>query len=238
MTAAEAALLPPEERPEWYHRYEPFEEGNTAAVTHGAKSPRIIAPLALQVIARAKARPDWPAWLNDTSYTEEIWSWAWCEAVLELYRRELMSLDNLTELRTERSNEQEDVTVRRGSKQRKLSSEKRRSLEDGIMTWTRLAKAHRTSLGLDPLSRSRIGRDTAAAKLDLATLWSRLEDEPELQQAEDKVDKVLPAARPVDEEFTPHVPDRYRTRYNPKTPDISEISLPEEPLPEPFRVDL
>ncbi len=54
---------------------------------------------------------------------------------------------------------------------------------DALHRFERLAADARSRLGLDPLSRARLGRDVTAAKFDLARLWQAEWEEEQAQKA-------------------------------------------------------
>lgn len=62
----------------------PFEPGNDVAVTHGALSPRRVAPLAAAAVERLRAVAPWAA--DRPAFLGSVESLAWCEAQLELVR--------------------------------------------------------------------------------------------------------------------------------------------------------
>lgn len=61
----------------------PFAPGNTAAVTHGAKSPRTVQPVADRLEAELAAIAPWTA---SEAFTGARRSWAWAEAQAALLR--------------------------------------------------------------------------------------------------------------------------------------------------------
>ena len=48
------------------------------------------------------------------------------------------------------------------------------------------AAAMRSKLGLDPLSRAKLGRDTAASQVDLARVWAALAEDETVNTDEDE----------------------------------------------------
>ena len=130
------------------YSWEPFEAGNQVALKHGAWSPRRVDPRASELVELVSPTVSW--WTP--ADRPAVWAWARCEARIELlveYLAELGDLDDAGDVRPA-----SDLLTR-------LESQ---------------AMGHRARLGLDPLSRARLGRDTAAAQVDLARLWAE-EDE-------------------------------------------------------------
>jgi hypothetical protein len=52
---------------------------------HGIHSERTVAPRAEEILLRERAKPSWPAYLEEPVYERAIRAWARCEAMLELY---------------------------------------------------------------------------------------------------------------------------------------------------------
>jgi len=80
-------------RPQFDGQREPFPEDNTAAVVHGATSPRTLGPLAAQFEATARASSSWPDYLRDPAFGAEVTGWAWSEAQVILLRQHVAGLD-------------------------------------------------------------------------------------------------------------------------------------------------
>jgi hypothetical protein len=68
----------------WQRRdAEPFEEGNDAARKHGARSPRLLSPIADDLKAElARVAP----WTAMEQFRLDVEAWAWAEASCRLYR--------------------------------------------------------------------------------------------------------------------------------------------------------
>lgn len=125
--------------------------GNGLALRHGAYSPRVVDPIAEQLVDAMLAEPD-TAYLSAPSYRPALWAWAQKEARVQVLTEHAarLGVDGLG--------------------------------EDGRAdaTYTHLDKAERAAerarqqLGLDPLSRARLGRDKAAASVDWAQVLSGL----------------------------------------------------------------
>ncbi len=123
----------------------PFEEGNVAALHHGAYSPRKVDPLAAEILAQTRQHvTGWRA-------TDEasVWAWARTEARIQL----------LTEWLADRGGDLDDAGAVRPAADLLTKLEAR-------------AESMRGRLGLEPLSRARLGRDVAAQSVDLARLWA------------------------------------------------------------------
>lgn len=147
----------PERHPARGYTWPPFEEGNTAAVTHGAYSPRRVDPLADGLVAGvlvAAGEPGAPtAYLMEPSYRPALWAWARCEARVQLVTEWLM--DHGDDV-----NEKGEVVP----------------AAEYLRRWEAQALKHRERLGLDPLARAKLGKDLAAS-VDVARLLADLDDE-------------------------------------------------------------
>lgn len=65
------------------YSWPPFEKGNTAALRHGARSERRLAPIAEKLITQLlEQRPD----LDDPRYAANLNAWGYAEAANVLYR--------------------------------------------------------------------------------------------------------------------------------------------------------
>lgn len=119
-----------------------FTRGNEVALRHGAWSPRKIDPLASELVESVSRQVEWwrPADMPS------VWAWARTEARVQL----------LTEWLAERGDLDDDGNVRAAA--------------DLLTRLEARAQSLRSALGLDPTSRARLGRDVAAAEVDLAGL--------------------------------------------------------------------
>jgi hypothetical protein len=132
------------------YSWEQFKAGNRAALKHAAWSPRVIDPRARELVDSVAPGASW--W-TDVDWPA-VWAWARCEARCEL----------LHEWLAERGGDLDD-------------EDNVRPAADLLARLTKQADGLRSKLGLDPLSRARLGRDTAAASVDIARLWASDDDE-------------------------------------------------------------
>jgi hypothetical protein len=123
--------------------------GNELATTHGAWSPRRVDPLAAQLVDQFASDLEWLRACDRPA----VWSWARCEARVQL----------LTEWLAERGDLEDDGSVRPAA--------------DLLTRLETQAAGLRSRLGLDPLSRARLGRDVAASRVDLARIWASEADD-------------------------------------------------------------
>jgi hypothetical protein len=135
----------------------PFAKGNELAATyHGAYSDRRLAPVVEQVLADVLDDPACE-YLKAPRFSAELRSWAVNEArcrLLESY---------LAKLAAESGDELGDPTSERG-----------RSAWALLHRSETRAQSGRDRLGLSPLSSARIGRDKAAAGIDVAMIMAQL----------------------------------------------------------------
>ncbi len=149
---------------EWVRRdasgsWPPFEPGNLAAAKHGALSPRLVEPRAAEMASALVALANDPGspvvYLSDVSYGPAVRAWARCEASLERLDAYLSDVGLLDE----------EGTPRPATRLRDRMETRSESL--------------RARLGLDPLSRARLGRDVAAGQVDVARLFAEMSDDDE-----------------------------------------------------------
>jgi hypothetical protein len=119
----------------------PFAEGNSAAMTHGARSPRRVDPLAAERLAELLDDPATPEYLTaDPSYRPALAALARAAAVVELLATHVAE-QGLTA----------DVTSPRGAL-------------ESLRRWEQTAAGHRRALGLEPTSRAKLTRDLSASR--------------------------------------------------------------------------
>lgn len=148
--SGETKKLEPWQRP-------PFEPGHELSTRHGAYSPRKVDPIATELVEMMLA-DDGAAHLRRPSYRPALWAWARAEAQVQLVDEYLAKAG-------------EDA----GNGVGDLDREATRAAYLLLHRAETRANTLRTRLGLDPLSRARLGRDTAAGALDTARLMSEME---------------------------------------------------------------
>lgn len=131
----------------------PYEPGNLAALKHGAYSPRKVDPVAVEILEATAATVTWwrPADMP------AAWAWARAEAQVQILTEYLAvageaSGDGVGDLDEDRVKAAYLLLHRAETR----------------------ANSLRSKLGLDPLSRARLGRDVAAAEVDVARLMAGL----------------------------------------------------------------
>lgn len=129
------------------YRWATATPGNTIALRHGAYSPRKVDPLARELVEQVTGELEW---LTDAD-APAVWAWARAEAQVQLLTEYLMTAAEITE---------DGVGD--------LDAERVRSAYLLLHRAEARAQTGRTRLGLDPLSRAKLGRDVAAGKVDLA----------------------------------------------------------------------
>lgn len=122
-----------------------FERGNRIAERHGAYSPRRVDPLAAELVEQVGSELEWLRPCDRPA----LWAWARTEARVQL----------VSDWLVERGGDiADDGAVRPAA--------------DLLTRLESRAESLRARLGIDPLSRARLGRDVAASRLDLARLWA------------------------------------------------------------------
>lgn len=135
------------------YSWEPALPGNFKAKKHGAYSDRVVTPLAAEIYnAVCLARPD----LQASEMLPAVMAYARTEAQLEIL--------------TAHVDQHGAIDPETGEP---TSAEKYRLKID-----TQAAN-HRTRLGLDPLSKAKLGKDIASTQADLATVWMKMLEEKE-----------------------------------------------------------
>ena len=126
----------------------PFAPGNTAAMTHGARSPRIVAPLAAAIAQEATERVEY---LRRPEFAMAVEDWSWHEA----QRRLLQDyLDTHAPLGLNERGRQVPAAER-------------------LDRVARRADNLRAALGLTPAAAAKVGASLAqASRVDLARVWS------------------------------------------------------------------
>ena len=148
------------------YSWPPFQPGNELQLRHGAYSPRRTDPLAVEIAEHITAGADWLRPCDALS----VHALARTEARLQL----------VSEWLEDHGGDIDGEGEVRGAA----------ILLDRLEA---RAESLRSKLGLDPLSRARLGRDIAVANVDLARLWAA-EDAEEANGATDAVAGAVGAA--------------------------------------------
>lgn len=153
------AAVPTTWTPEFPGQRPPFTPGNEVAATHGVYSPRKVDPLATELVDRILADPTL-AYLQSPAFRPALWAWARAEAKVQL-------LEDYLAARLDEKGMPDLDDARTVSAYRELHRAETR------------AQTQRGRLGLDPLSRARLGRDVALgerASLDAAAVMAQLRE--------------------------------------------------------------
>jgi hypothetical protein len=166
----------------------PFEKGNALGLRHGVYSAAVVDPIAEAMVAElladddvAHLRPRWVRWSVD--------AWGRAEAQVLLWRRHVEALGGFEEsLESVTTEESEEIRSEGGRSTRSSTSRQMEAAIIGLERAEKHAAACRARLGLDPMSRARLGRDVMSAKADMATILSQLQDDTDraAQQEEGK----------------------------------------------------
>jgi hypothetical protein len=134
------------------YSWPPFEKGNEKALRHGAYSPRRVEPLAAELVeamrAQVVAEGSTTGYLAEPSFQFSLWAWARAEAKVQLL---------------------EEYLADRGSVGLDADGEVSGAAKL-LVRYEATAERARDRLGLSPLARARLGRDVAAASVDLAAI--------------------------------------------------------------------
>lgn len=140
------------------YRWETATPGNFIALKHGATSPRIVDPLAEEIIESIRDQVTWLTPADEPA----LLAWGRAEAQCQLLTTYLASAAELTE---------DGVGD--------LDADRIKAAYLLLHRAETRASTLRTQLGLTPLARAKLGRDVAAGKVDMAKLMA---DEYERQQ--------------------------------------------------------
>lgn len=150
-------------QPEFPGQRPPFAPGHEQAMVHGAYSERKVGPLAAEIEADARAAEGWPEYLEAALFGPAVKAWARAEAVVSLLWAWLAEQDITSALADTVTEDSEEQHSKSRSTRRMVSRRTASVLE----TWRKAeaaARTHRQSLGLDPGSQARIGRDLTASR--------------------------------------------------------------------------
>lgn len=142
------------EQPDWTPAFPgqrpPFQPGHTLSLRHGARSPRVVDPLADSILQRAVE--DAP-WLSEPKYAATVRAWARAEAQAEL----------LTAWLDEHGLHDEEGRLRYA--------------EQALHRAETRAMNLRSRLGLDPISRARLGQAAQGQGPTIFDYFAALEDQ-------------------------------------------------------------
>jgi hypothetical protein len=156
------------------YRWEDATPGNELALQHGANSERRVGPLAEQIAAALLADPNTPQYLREPSYSATVAAWSRAEAVVELLWRWLGEHD-FNAAMADATVTKEDSTFGKGTSRKRTSTRHIESVLNQLHRHETRAMNLRSRLGLDPLSRARIGKDVAEAQVDLARVFAEMQ---------------------------------------------------------------
>lgn len=135
-----------------------FEPGNTAAVRSGYKSPRLVDPIAAEIL-ESMLSDDTVSYLREPRYLPALTAWAIVEArvaLLEAWSAQ-MTIEQATE-----------------------SGQGRTPVLELLRRWHATAMTHRDRLGITPASAARLGKDVAQGRqADAAAELTRLREQHE-----------------------------------------------------------
>ena len=152
MTGQATAWVPafPGQRP-------PFQPGNELAATyHGAYSPRRVDPLAAELVAGVLEDPQ-ASHAHASHHRPALWAWARAEAQVQLLTEYLAVKAEAT-----------------GDGIGDLDDDRVKAAYLLLHRAETRAMSGRARLGIDPLSQARLGRDKAAAGIDVAMIMAQL----------------------------------------------------------------
>lgn len=142
----------------------PFAPGHELSLQHGAFSPRKVGPLAEELVSLLLA-DETLGYLAAPSYRPAIYAWARAEARVQLLEEYL------------------------GEQVEKLASDRVQIAYGLLLKFSSRAESGRRQLGLDPLSRARLGKDVAQGQAaDAATMLTRAREQAERRARQEDLD--------------------------------------------------
>lgn len=139
--------VPAPVHPPGYYRYEPFKADNTAALKSGVRSKRFYEPLAVEIANDLMTKHER---LTNPLYRESVLNYARTLAKIELSEKHLAEVGMVD------------------------SDNEPRNAMKVWMKLVTMAANQAAQLGLTPLANARLGKDSAATRLDLAALAARM----------------------------------------------------------------
>lgn len=153
------------------HEPHRLEQGNTAALRHGAYSPELVSSVAKGIVAGLLARPSCPKRLAEDPDDELLELWGTAMAMCRLLTASLTT-GNVEAALTEQLSEDE-TTVRpaMGAAERSLRARRRQPVLDALHKYQSQAMHLAKALGLDAASRRAAGEEQSAT-VDYAKYWA------------------------------------------------------------------
>jgi hypothetical protein len=138
------------------YSWPPFEKGHTLSLRHGAWSARHVQPVATEILQSVLDDPQCE-YLRQPRFAAELEAWATAEARVRLLESYI-----------------EKLAGESGDGVGDLADEATRAAWQLLHRCETRAQSGRDRLGLSPLSSARIGRDKAAAGIDVAMIMAQL----------------------------------------------------------------
>jgi hypothetical protein len=161
---------------QWDRRHPDFAPGNAVAVRHGIHSERLTAPLAVAIKEELLADPNLPEYLRQPQFAHSLDAYCWAQGQCIRLREYLAEME-LKQALTDRTDTAETEDRDGGRTTRRSISKRLESAHEVARRYEIHAASLRSKLGLDPASAAKLGRNLAAAKLDIATVMAQLANE-------------------------------------------------------------
>jgi hypothetical protein len=157
-------------------RFPDFGPGNTIAVRHGAHSEQLMRPVAEVLKNELLSDPELPDYLRQRQFAHALDAYCWALAQC-LRLREYVAQLELADALTDRTETDETEERDGGSVSRRSTSRRIESAQEVARKYEIHAANLRAKLGLDPAAAAKLGRNLAAAKLDVAQAMAQLASE-------------------------------------------------------------
>jgi hypothetical protein len=173
ITSTEEAAAPGMTPQPWPDRSKPFPPGNAVALVSGYRSPARVGARAEQIERDLLEDPSVPEYVKDPSYAGARQAYARAAAVAALLW-DWMDAQDPEALLAAITTTDEDEQRKRGRTTKRTVSHR---MESTFSQWDKAASRAANlyaRLGMDPMSRARLGKDITAAKFDLAQMLAQL----------------------------------------------------------------
>lgn len=152
------SLRPASGLPARGYTWEPFREGNQAALKHGAFSDRLVKPRAREIAQMLHDDGALPGYLLEARYAPALL--AYCQVLAQIERVETWLASTATD----------------GVPQELGPDGAPKAATRLLMDLERRADTSRRDLGLTPLAAARLGRDVAAERVSLGAWFAAQDD--------------------------------------------------------------
>jgi hypothetical protein len=142
----------------------PFTASNEAALRHGARTERRVAPLAAEIERALLADPDMPAHLHRPEFKAAVSAWARAEAVVQCIWNALAEQDFTEAMADITKGAETEETVQKGTISRRSVQKRTVSSLEQLRRYEAHAATLRSRLGLDPVGAAKLAKDLSQSR--------------------------------------------------------------------------